>query len=120
MVGARSIRVVVAASVGMARSAAKSGISGATAPLLRGRRARPRAAPECSTYPPPEILRLLQERYGRLPGYLPQARAIYNRTRQPISLITALLYLFDKANPHKASEFATAWETGNMAPNSSR
>ena len=73
-------------------------------------------AKQRDTYPPPEILRLLQERYGRLPGYLPQARAIYNRTRQPISLITALLYLFDKANPHKASEFATAWETGNMAP----
>jgi hypothetical protein len=86
-------------------------------------------AKQRDTYPPPEILRLLQERYGRLPDYLPQARAIYNRTRQPISLITALLYLFEKANPHKASlsfregqsaqqasEFATAWETGNMAP----
>jgi hypothetical protein len=45
MVGARSIRVVVA-SVGMARSAAKSGSVRVTAPPLRAHHPRPRAAPE--------------------------------------------------------------------------
>ena len=47
MVGARSIRAVVA-SVGRARSAAR-----ATAPPLRARQPRPRAAPACSTMASP-------------------------------------------------------------------
>jgi hypothetical protein len=79
--------------------------------LIETRRARHR-----DTYPPPEILRLLQERYGRLPEHLQQARAIYATTQQPLSLVTALLYLFHRANPDKATDFANAWETGNKAP----
>lgn len=68
------------------------------------------------TYPAPEVLRLLQERYGSLPDYLRQGRAIYATTRQPISLVTALLYLFDRANRAKAMDFANAWESGNKMP----
>jgi hypothetical protein len=73
-------------------------------------------AKQRDTYPAPEILRLLQERYGTLPDYIRQARSIYATTGQPLSLVTALLYLFHKANPAKASDFANAWETGNKAP----
>jgi hypothetical protein len=72
------------------------------------------------TYPAPEVLRLLQERYGTLPDYLRQARSIYATTGQPLSLVTALLYLFHRANPAKASDFANAWESGNKAPNLKR
>jgi hypothetical protein len=68
------------------------------------------------TYPAPEVLRLLQERYGALPDYLQQARAIYTNTKQPLSMVTALLYLFHRANPAKAADFANAWETGNKGP----
>jgi hypothetical protein len=67
------------------------------------------------TYPAPEVLRLLQERYGVLPEYLQQARGIYATTAQPLSMVTALLYLFHRANPAKAPDFANAWETGNQA-----
>jgi hypothetical protein len=31
-------------------------------------------------------------------------------------MVTALLYLFHKASPAKAVDFANAWETGNKAP----
>ena len=48
--------------------------------------------------------------------YLRQARAIYATTRQPISLVAALLYLFHRANSAKATDFANAWEAGNKAP----
>jgi hypothetical protein len=68
------------------------------------------------TYPAPEVLRLLQERYGSLPDHIQQARAIYVTTGQPLSMVTALLYLFHRAHPAKASEFSNAWETGNKAP----
>jgi hypothetical protein len=68
------------------------------------------------TYAAPEVLRLLQERYGTLPDYLRQARSIYSTTGQPLSMVTALLYLFHKANAAKAADFANAWETGNQAP----
>lgn len=68
------------------------------------------------TYPAPEVLRLLQERYGTLQDFLQQARAIYINTKQPLSMVTALLYLFHRANPAKARDFASAWETGNKAP----
>ena len=56
---------------------------------------------------------MLQERYGTLPDYIRQARSIYATTGQPLSLVTALLYLFHKANFAKASDFANAWESGN-------
>ena len=39
------------------------------------------------TYPAPEVLRLLRERYGVLPDYLPQARGIYAITKQPLSMV---------------------------------
>jgi hypothetical protein len=68
------------------------------------------------TYAAPEILRLPQERYRSLPDYLRQGRSIYVTTRQPLSMVTVLLYLFDRANPAKAKDFANAWETGNKAP----
>ena len=68
------------------------------------------------TYPAPEVLRLLQERYGTLPDYIRQARSIYATTGQPLSLVTALLYLFHKANFAKASDFAMPGKSGNKAP----
>jgi len=68
------------------------------------------------TYAAPQVLRLLQERYGCLPDFLRQARSIYATTRQPLSLVTALLYLFHRANPVRAADFANAWESGNKAP----
>src|SRR6266436_233722 len=69
-------------------------------------------AKQRDSYTPAETLRLLRERYSDLPSFVSQARSIYSTTGQPISLITAILYLFNKANPTKATEFAAAWEAG--------
>lgn len=65
------------------------------------------------TYSPPQLLRLLQERYEPvLPSFVNQGRAIYQVTTQPAGLVTALLYLFDRADSAKAAEFAGAWQSG--------
>jgi hypothetical protein len=67
------------------------------------------------SYTPAEILRLLRERYASLPSFVQQARSIYSTTGQPMSLVVALLYLFNKANADKAKVFAAAWESGKWA-----
>jgi len=72
-------------------------------------------AKQRDTFQPPEILRLVRERYPDLPPLIPQARQIYNNTNQPASMVAGLLYHFRKANAAKASEFALAWEMGNIA-----
>jgi len=64
---------------------------------------------------PDEALRLLRDEYPTLPDHVPAARAIYQTTRQPMTLVVALLYLFDGRNAAKAEEFATAWAGGKHA-----
>jgi hypothetical protein len=67
------------------------------------------------SYTPAEILRLLRERYEKLQSFVQPGRSIYSTTGQPISLVIALLYLFEKANAPKAAIFAEAWQSGKWA-----
>lgn len=59
-----------------------------------------------------QTLQLFQTRYSELLQFVPQARKIYGVTRQPPSLVAALLFQFERANSAKAQEFANAWESG--------
>jgi hypothetical protein len=61
---------------------------------------------------PDEALQLIRDEFPTLPDYVSQAGAIYRTTRQPMTLVTALLYLFAQANRAKSEEFATAWADG--------
>ena len=67
------------------------------------------------SYTPAEILRLLSERYTGLPSVVQQAKSIYSTTGQPMSMVIALLYLFERASTKKATVFAAAWESGKWA-----
>lgn len=69
-------------------------------------------AKQRDTMKPAELLTLARTKYPTLPDHVKQGRVIYEHTGQPISLVVALLYLFNKANEPLAREFATAWETG--------
>jgi hypothetical protein len=66
------------------------------------------------SYTPAEILRLLSERYPALESFIQQAKSGYSTTG-PMSLVIALLYLFDKANTDKAKAFAAACKSGKWA-----
>ncbi|RYD47283.1 MAG: hypothetical protein EOP83_28270 [Verrucomicrobiaceae bacterium] len=61
---------------------------------------------------PKDTLHLLDTQYPRLPDFLKVAGRIYATHRQPKGLMAALFYLFDKANPIKAAEWASLWENG--------
>jgi len=64
---------------------------------------------------PKEQARLVRERFPTLPDFIAPARAIYNVTRQPISVVAGLLYWFDKADRAAAEDFANAWAGGKWA-----
>jgi hypothetical protein len=72
-------------------------------------------AKQRDTIEPSEILKLLRDKYDDIGQYVQQARSIYSTTGQPASLVMAMLYLFSKANPIRAAEFAAAWESGKWA-----
>jgi hypothetical protein len=61
---------------------------------------------------PKEILRLYNERYSGLQEFVGQADRIYRQTGHPKSLVTALLYHFDRANSDRAQNFCDAWQSG--------
>jgi hypothetical protein len=63
---------------------------------------------------PTQVLKLLDTKYGDLPEFLKVAGRIYATHRQPKGLMAALFYLFDKANPTKAAEWAMLWENGTV------
>lgn len=67
------------------------------------------------SYTPREILRLLQESYANLPSFVQESKSIYSVTGQPMSIVTALLYLFNRANAKKARIFSEAWASGKWA-----
>jgi hypothetical protein len=70
-------------------------------------------AKQRDSYQPAEVLRLLRERYQRLPEFIQQGRVIYEQTGQPQSIVVAVLFLLEKANSTKGSDFAAAWESAN-------
>lgn len=70
-------------------------------------------AKQRDTYDPPEILRLLRERYSNLPSFVTTARTIYENAGQPQSVVAALLYLLYRLDSPRASDFASAWESAN-------
>lgn len=68
-----------------------------------------------NTYEPREILRLYNERYSQLQEFVAPASNIYRQTGHPKSLVIALLYHFNKANPDKAQRFSDAWQAGQWS-----
>jgi hypothetical protein len=69
-------------------------------------------AKQRDTLRPDELLPLIRNTYPGLVDHVPQGQAIYAGTGQPLSLAIAMLFLFTRANKAMASDFATAWETG--------
>jgi hypothetical protein len=61
---------------------------------------------------PDFTLRLARERYIDLPGYISRAAAVCRITAQPIGLVAACLYHFNKADSRRAADFETAWAGG--------
>jgi hypothetical protein len=61
---------------------------------------------------PTTTLSLLQDKYPDLPDFVHRGRSVYEICGQPVSMVTAALYLFHKTNPKLADEFSTAWESG--------
>lgn len=65
------------------------------------------------TIEPDHALRLIRERYPKLPDFISQARTIYTVSTQPAGIVAALIYMFHRHNPDKAAAFANAWATGD-------
>lgn len=61
---------------------------------------------------PKEILGLYNERYSALQNFVGPATIIYSQTGHPKSLVIALLFHFNRANPEKAQSFSDAWQAG--------
>ena len=64
------------------------------------------------TFSSRETLQLLQEKYPRLSEFSTVSRQLWKNTGQPTTVTTALLYLFDEANPIRQQEFCDAWVSG--------
>jgi len=64
-----------------------------------------------ASYEPPQLLHLLQQSYPRLPHYVTIARRIYEVSRQPIGMVAAMIYCFDRASPAHAGPYIEAWST---------
>jgi hypothetical protein len=69
-----------------------------------------------TTFTPPQILDLWKDRHSDLRDFLPEARAVRRLTSQPIALVTALLYTFDRIDSELAADFAEAWAAGSPLP----
>jgi hypothetical protein len=61
---------------------------------------------------PHEALRLMREVYPALPDFVASARAVRAATGQPMSPVTAMLYVFAQKNRGKAEDFALGWASG--------
>lgn len=64
----------------------------------------------------PHILKLYRERHDGVRDFIKEARAIYRLNRQPLGLVMAMLYTFNKIDPQAAADFAEAWEVGTYEP----
>jgi hypothetical protein len=70
-------------------------------------------AKQRDTYEPPEVLRLLRERYPDMPNFIGRARMIYENAGQPQAVVAGILYLLHRANELMANDFGSAWESAN-------
>lgn len=68
--------------------------------------------PRRTSFRPKEVLDLYKTKHKRVEDFLPEARRIYSRTRQPVGMVAALLYTFDKVDSDFAADFADAWALG--------
>jgi hypothetical protein len=77
-------------------------------------RTKPVGAPTLprTTFSSPDILKLYRESYRDVADFRPEARAIYRERRQPVGMVMALLYYFDKKDPELAADFAASWAGG--------
>lgn len=58
-------------------------------------------------------IRSLFEKHKRVTDFLPEARRISQLNRQPVGVVAALLYLFDKVDSGLAAGFSEAWASGS-------
>jgi hypothetical protein len=72
------------------------------------------------TFTPKQILDLYRDRHKGVEDFLKEAKAVVHANeKQPVSLVMALLYIFDKADGTLAAKFSEAWSTG-ICPDSYR
>jgi hypothetical protein len=58
-------------------------------------------------------IRNLLVKHVRVADFLPEARRISQLNRQPVGVVAALLYLFDKVDSGLAADFSEAWQSGS-------
>lgn len=64
----------------------------------------------------PEILALWRDKHGGVADFIKEAREIAGRNEQPVGMVAAMLYTFDKIDSELAHEFSLAWLTGTRPP----
>jgi len=69
-----------------------------------------------TVFTPPDILALYETKHQAVSDWVGEARAIFRLNRQPIGMVMALLYTFDKVDPDFTAEFASAWAGGTYEP----
>jgi len=69
-----------------------------------------------TTFRPTEILRLYRNKHKAVGDFMPEARRIARFNRQPVGLVAAMLYTFDKVDPDFIVEFTEAWAVGAGEP----
>jgi hypothetical protein len=67
-----------------------------------------------TTLPPPEVLRLYQERYHHVVNFVSHARATYNHTKWPAGFIAGSLYHLARIDGKAAHDFAHAMANNNF------
>jgi hypothetical protein len=65
-----------------------------------------------TTFTPPYILEMYKARHSGVSDFIASARRIRSVSGQPIGMVTAALYTFDKIDTADAIDFAAAWENG--------
>jgi hypothetical protein len=63
-----------------------------------------------------EILDLYRKKHKTVEDFLPEARAIFRLNRQPLPVVMAVLYTFDKIDSDLAAEYSRAWAEGTYSP----
>jgi hypothetical protein len=67
-----------------------------------------------TVFTPSEILGLYRMKHKAVEDFLPEGRRIRTVNQQPIGLVMALLYTFDKVDSDFAADFSGAWQSGSF------
>lgn len=67
-----------------------------------------------TVFRPPTTLDLFTTKHSTIEDFYPEARAVSNVTDQPVGMVMAVLYHFNRIDPDLAADLAEAWSTGTF------